>query len=571
MGPPRKADADPSPGWQLVERKKSRNNRLRDAPPLATKAVSVPIFHSEYSHLRCPPNTPAPTNHSYRTASHVPSVSDLHALRHFVTYLAAMKEIGDANLHSFAKYIHPLTLLRVSHEGVELPNDAQGTGEYAVVRSKLGLVARLRMTADVLDLTGIPITMIVLADGTTIPLKDWLSGLPEPAVNLPTGVEGFQLQYKWWCERGQFCDFPTLPENIQHTLLLHMVGEVCEVTVRPDLDSRHGRKQGYWLLRRFPRVEDGLALGRYDGPKQLPWWEMHLERSILGLNKSSRIQAQKIIRQHTTKYFRSLPVFRDIFEVPKIAPTLRLDFLNRIQLTFSDTEYAVFFGAELPFVPRRSVGPPVATGLGKLLGIRYLEISFQSTMKRDTCNSWPHDAHHPRDCVDGDPGSEDVDRGGFPCRKAIVDYLLSFAYKYIKKIPNVNLTGCIKESTRDRWMSILHTNESHFPGFDERLSAHIKQIKNMLAASCPPPCYCPVPCEYLDFAEAWWAARINFRKFNVQEKNDWRDEQAIERAIKGYHFDHGDSQPPVEFVGARRYHRTQANRSRNMQHRREVR
>ncbi|KAK4891561.1 hypothetical protein LTR27_009892 [Elasticomyces elasticus] len=479
---PRKADADPSPGWHLVESKKSRNTRLREALPATSnsmtlptldhdytgllrgpttrkknkkarlraskaavdKTVSTPALRPDHTGLPRTPTAPSLTDYSFRIASHIPSVYNLQALRHFTTYVATIKEIGHANLQSFAKYLHPLSLLRLSREGTELPEDVPGTGEYAIVRRSFGLVARVRMTADTLDAEGVPVPTIVSLNGAAITVRDWLAGLTEPDVELPTECDIEPIRNRPW-DRPQMGHLTT-----QHRRSGTPVADIAP----PGTPSRAG------------------------------WYNL-VDCGLLRLDRSTRAQVKAIVRHHLSKRF---PHHCGFGMVTRLRGFPNIDFLNRMTLNMSDHSFMHFFGADLPCLSHVvDVKDPPGAAIAKMTGLRHLELRFQSRMWSHTSNPWPNDRlqyvfNGGRGCNPNLENMASVDPRGFPCRKAMIDYLLSFTYQYIKAIPDITLTGYIKHSTGDRWMGIFATNIFRRRMLEERLAEHIVQIKALQPA-----------------------------------------------------------------------------------------
>ncbi|KAK5715268.1 hypothetical protein LTR17_016869 [Elasticomyces elasticus] len=550
MDLPRKADADPSPGWQLVESRKTKKVRFRNAPP----AMSCRTLTPDYLGLL-----------RITIPSDPRSLKERYGEEYAILVDFATRAIQYANLTSLAMYMHPLELLHLPAP-ITWPDKYQyatsGVREIAVVRRSLELVARLRIGLR-FTASGNCQAVVVTGDEDNhgVSFKEWLAGLAEPDVVIPTGEYGYEVQAKWWEARGQFCDFPALPEDIQHKLLLHMVGQVCGIAPKWDLAPWQS-PPGHLLTQCvkpdiMPNPDQDVPLAM---PQTTGWYNL-IDCGLLRLNKSSSEQVQKISRHHLTKHVTH---HSSIYMVTDIRGYPNLDFLNRIQLAMSDFQYILFFGVELPYITSQvGATEPPATVLAKLSGLRYLEICFESIINFYYCNPWPCDRgpygkyrDHFRS-TDGQ-NAPDVDYGGFPCRKAMVDYLLSFAYKYIKTIPHVNLTGCIKQSTRDRWMDIFGAYKLRPETFEQKLLSHIAQIKALEDTELPPRCYCPVPCAYPDFMDAErrrpgrYIGPTYWNDGPHTESGDWRHVRDTERAIAGYHFDQDDSTPPVEFTGVGR-------------------
>ncbi|KAK5683216.1 hypothetical protein LTS10_004747 [Elasticomyces elasticus] len=556
MDPPRKADADPGPGWQLVERKKNKVARLRAEQTATSKVSTFPALTPDQLGLL---RITIPTDPR--------SLKDRYGEDYAILVDFAQRDIRDANLQSLAKYMHPLELLHLPAP-ITWPDKYQyatsGVREITVVRRSLELVTRfrigLRFTA-----SGICQAVIITGneDNRGVSIKEWLAGLAEPDVELPTGECGYELQAKWWEARGRFCDFPALSEDIQHKLLLHMVGEVCEAVMQPGY-GWDKVNPGY-LLRQTIDSPQLFALGRYFTDYESHERHHQLPRGLFRLDKSTCQQLQSILRCHVTKRFSSYPEYqgyhRQILELQAL-PSLA--FLNRIQLKLSDREYARFFGAVLHLPLFDSRPAPAAALLAELPGLRHIEICFESVIEMYLASDQRGDTQYLAGWFFSGRGIKQqlAKHAALPCRKAIVDFLLSFAYKHLKDIPRVNLTGDIKQSTRDRWMIIFSTDECDREAMEARLDAHIGYIKNLPTTDWPAPCYCPVPCESSDMIKAWEASHRGPNRFPevygevgtcwdqyINEAVHWKHQQAIQCAIDDYRFDHDDLQLPVEYSG----------------------
>ncbi|KAK4541072.1 hypothetical protein LTR36_008297 [Oleoguttula mirabilis] len=177
-----------------------------------------------------------------------------------------------------------------------------------------------------------------------------------------------------------------------------------------------------------------------------------------------------------------------------------------------------------------------------LPALRHLELWFQSTLERWCSTPFPHDTlgfpkvHQARQraLYGWDERYKGLDFSACPCRKAIIDYIMCFAYKYIKHIPHVSLTGYVKESTRDRWLVALRTRSSR-EQLETTINERIEKIKRIPLSKLPPECYCPQSCDYTHLESA-----VHRYHENLTRKMD-----DIQKAIQKYRFDHDDSYVPT--------------------------
>ncbi|KAJ4359470.1 uncharacterized protein N0V89_000024 [Didymosphaeria variabile] len=88
---------------------------------------------------------------------------------------------------------------------------------------------------------------------------------------------------------------------------------------------------------------------------------------------------------------------------------------------------------------------------------------------------------------------------GQPCYRVIIDWILTFAYPYVKHIPKVHLQGHIKNVTKTKWDRIFLTE--YLLGQGKEIGHHgfvyqsaLDVISNEPAFALAPHCYCPKSC-----------------------------------------------------------------------------
>ncbi|KAK5134733.1 hypothetical protein LTR08_006108 [Meristemomyces frigidus] len=209
--------------------------------------------------------------------------------------------------------------------------------------------------------------------------------------------------------------------------------------------------------------------------------------------------------------------------------------LNKLQLTFTDVQYVDFFHAAIPacvphflgFTQWHDQAPAVV--LAQMPVLRYLELWFHSTLRREHATPFPHRAVRggPIKNIEEIENEYGLDVDGYPCRKAIVEYIMCFAYQDIGHVARINLTGYVKTSTRDRWLGVfgaLTGREAIEKTIDERMM----EIRSIPSKNLPPKCFCPLPCDYPDLSKA-----LPPRRFDD-----------VKRALAQYCFDHDDVAAP---------------------------
>lgn len=272
--------------------------------------------------------------------------------------------------------------------------------------------------------------LMVLNGATSLEFKDWLSSLSFMDGPDILGEAGYKIQFQWHKACGAQKRCPHLNDDVMRLVILHAVGEVRHVTEDGQL--------GY-LLERAPHVNPGT-------PTSTPVISA-VDWRILCLNKATSKMALQVIRFDTIKNFAQIYNLRDIV---LYGPPNFMGCLSRLQLSFSDAEYFAFFQVALPaYIPETStISHSTAAELLKFPNLRYLELWFRSTIVGNDLSG------RPIDQVAWHPTSHTVTSAGkifcpYPCRHAIVDYILCWAYPFISHIPKVNITGYAKTKTRD--------------------------------------------------------------------------------------------------------------------------
>lgn len=291
---------------------------------------------------------------------------------------------------------------------------------------------------------------LLVLDGDSVrPFADWLGDLPAPHGPPLLGQDGYHSMHMWHRERRKFTStklpcFADMPTEIKENILLHMVGEVCTL----DFDYS-------W------RGPDGPLLPDFDTPS----YGYELDWNVLTLNKEIYQLVQPIIQRGTIK---SLRYYYVILEALNPAHNFVND-LIRLQLTFSDTEYIGFFHLILPglrhFVYQDNTH---ATALSQLPQLKYLELWFDAPFDPEESNVW-YLQWETRASLDIDKYAQ-VHR--FPCRKTMIDWILTAAFPYIQHVRTVNVTGYVKTVTRNKWLEIFRNKrerESQLAQVQEKL------------------------------------------------------------------------------------------------------
>ena len=277
-----------------------------------------------------------------------------------------------------------------------------------------------------------------------MPLNLWLLSLADASDG--RGEAGWRLQRKWWASNGQSFPIMTLPAEIRCEIFRQMLSG----NIYPDA-RRHRDVQGcvVTLGSRYNRSQF-----RADPPNYV----------ILRVNKQIHEEALKAAWEGTTKHFAHWIWLEDVEHAPN-SPS-GYHWRTHVQLCMGISNCYEFLGIQVNPVLRLLPRPSKARVLQDIPTLKSLEIVF-GTPYSYASNPWF-----------GTRLLNGLTVEQYPCHKIMVDWALVFAFPYLKHIPNVRLTGCIKASTRTKWENILsneyylrkETYKTH--GYDPAMEAY---------------------------------------------------------------------------------------------------
>jgi hypothetical protein len=162
------------------------------------------------------------------------------------------------------------------------------------------------------------------------------------------------------------------------------------------------------------------------------------------------------LARHTPKRFVKVDPLVEILTAP-ISATPNFKWLTRIQTDFDVLQYFEFFGVKidpiLHIVATDSKGDLPKT----CPGLIDLELFFRDPYNQDyyDSNPWEHytipHSHNSWFQQDSRYSSMSHD----PCHTEVVDWILTFAFPFIKHIPTIRLTGAMKTHQRKKWELIF--------------------------------------------------------------------------------------------------------------------
>jgi hypothetical protein len=331
----------------------------------------------------------------------------------------------------------------------------------------------------------------VKVGGEWKPLKDWLLKMPDRKMLLKNKARALRTQQMWWRRNGKYFPLMKLPDELQLCIFKHILGGI----IYPRVKRGHGMRDS--------RIVMGPPEDSVFGPKgPLPNY------NIFRVSKEVKKKALQAGWEGTQKDFKVLWEFPEVINCPN-SPS-EFNWLTKVRMSFNISQYFQFFGAKI--VPGEHVG--VSRKYGPLLqdigSLKHLQLMFPSPYNMATENeitdNWRGLAMNPwsRMLAYG-PSSQLMGLGPeqmnsfesnavFPCQRTVVDWILTFAFPYIKHIPKVTLSGCVKHDQKKRWEKILaqecrkHKYETHFVWEDAMAVIELHPWYAPLLCSCPLSC-----------------------------------------------------------------------------------
>ncbi|PPJ53751.1 hypothetical protein CBER1_04582 [Cercospora berteroae] len=438
-------------GWSIYESKRARKMRDRIRKEHPFDSIDKPIIRTDRDEFHPPLQL---INHS----------EDIQYIR------SALKFLGPFDRATFSQYCNPVQISSLKCR----PQRIREIEVRYFALTRRGLVAKvplcLQESAGNHGQLKEREELLVLDGDSVRPFADWLGDLPAPHGPPLLGEDGYHSMHMWHRERRKFTStklpcFADMPTEIKENILLHMVGEVCTLEFEYSWEG-----------------PDGPLLPDFDNPV----YGYELDRKVLTLNKEIYQLVQPIIRRGTIK---NLPYLYVITE--GLSPAFAfVNNLTRLQLTFSDTQYIGFFHLILPGL-RHLVyqDDHHTTALLQLPQLKYLELWFDAPLDPERSNVW-HLQWETQPSLDIEKYAK-VHR--FPCRKTMIDWILTAAFPYIQHIPTVNVTGYVKAVTRTKWLEIFRNKrarESQLAQVQEKL----RELETLNREQVPPPCSCPTSC-----------------------------------------------------------------------------
>ncbi|KAI7167051.1 hypothetical protein KC360_g8874 [Hortaea werneckii] len=450
-------------------------------------------------------------------------------------FFAAVPILEEYNAQSMHRHYDPLLIEALNIAPTLFYGMDSTSAVHCLVRHELFIKVQLKLVCH-LDHGWSAANVMLKDEDRWIPLQQWLKTLPEPT--MPNyHVPAYEEQYQWWRSTGRPFRLLDLPGELQERIFLFAVGEYIEPHFREEsvwdedgyVNKQEGARDGGFVLKfsRWTVITHGTHRAKRCGVSKYDWTARPaispVNLGVLSLSKKTREAALYALWKQTTKVFRSPqsiprrrlrssdPTFpdTDISGIPSYIPSRFQPYLNRIQLALDNVDLLLLFGVPLPgindaFTVRPS--PPPAHIFPTLLPyLKYLDIYFQSTARR-SYNPWHTTEMTPdpdrRAYLTEDLGMDLMRWQGI---RILQEWILTYAYEYIRGIPRVELSGFIKAPVKKKWERLLNPPPT-FPsssaeGNEEARTSTIiaseKKAKSLYRPSdYPPLCTCDtaLPC-----------------------------------------------------------------------------
>ena len=387
---------------------------------------------------------------------------------------AAARALRVCNNSSFTNFCDPVRLVGGK------PCNTSSFGTYAVEHNKS--IEFLDFKVDKSESQ----SLLVLPTGSRVwlSMEDWLRSLPASTSEVPTDDEGYSQQFQWWQENGKSFPLLDLPAELLRTMLLHLLGTTAycpdcldffrkSVYFRGFLDKR-----GYEFHVSLPL----LPSEQRTRPENIP----PVNEAVMLLNRFTHQVATEVLAEDTVKVVCQPHLFRKL--LCSRSPELDLACLRHVKLCMGYNDFFSFFLVNVHRDP--GIFASYDAGLlARLPQLRSLELYFDA-LKADFANPWSS--------ADLSNRGRKFTAGRLPCQKVLADWILAYAYRYLRLVPEVKLSGYIKTSVRQKWERILGSSRRGESDAEvEKLIACIETLAED-ANEVPPRCYCSKRCCWMD-------------------------------------------------------------------------
>ncbi|KAF2130386.1 hypothetical protein P153DRAFT_356163 [Dothidotthia symphoricarpi CBS 119687] len=317
---------------------------------------------------------------------------------------------------------------------------------------------------------------------TWMPLKTWLLSMQSPTSRLD-GERGFKAQRKWWRLNGQKFRLLDLPAEVRMLVFEHAFGPrlypLSTVSAHDAFDES---------ARQNAAVK--LGLGRYNAKDHanphtgLSWLTSGcpantIDYTVPAPNLALLRVSKQVFREalcagweNTRKTFFSPRHFASVLDAG-ITPSF--NWLNKLILDFSMKEWFEFFG--ITFRPVFHM--EFAECLGYLLLTLPTLVSLQIWF-RSPDDGWKYS---PWGCFD-------TLSLYICCQRTMVDWVMTFAWPFVKDLPKVIIGGAVKRDSKRKWDDLLALPMRNKVAVIDQAADEAA----IFSTVGPPPCFCRTPC-----------------------------------------------------------------------------
>lgn len=428
------------------------------------------------------------------------------------------------NRKSFANYTDPLYIYAFERVSTA----------YAGQKSEVDLALVYRRTGLRIPFKLIPKPSNAKAEvlecevkGGWQPFAKWLDSLKPPPGSEVAAQRGLHLQQQWWDKNGRHFRLMDLPAELRITVLEHAIG--------PVIYPRRDQHLSYGIGSESATYFDSLA-----SSITIDHTKPHTARPNVDFIFSCRKLYEEVklhFHYSTAKAFedpRDLASYiRRLPSAPGALKRLRhldLDLEMRNYILFFDVQAAPFnyTAYQTQLVHYRIQGD--AKVLRDLPFLQSLRLHFRSTISAADDSAWQYTGtFNGHEWYCDFRGMRDREGFATPCQKILVDWILTYAKDYIQHTPQVQLTGYLKDSTKEKWERIPADERA---GVQHDMEEGKRAVQTWPTDDLPPRCHCSSPCA--------------FYKYNtVVEHRECRylpnlPQRYADKLISGYVFDFAD-------------------------------
>ena len=279
-----------------------------------------------------------------------------------------------------------------------------------------------------------------------VSLKRWLLSKQIPEKKL-VGEVGYKVQRKWWKLNGKKFKIMSLPTELRLSIFEHALGP--RIYPLSTVDSTECYDD---VARENAAVHWGLGFHNCaDNWKcRLPLWVFHGNQHIvtgpsacepnvalLQVSRQVNREASQAGWENTRKCFFSINQFASVLDASRVP---NYNWLNKVILDLTMSEWFKFFGVKVHPHLQKDSSDSLGTVLPTLRNLTVLQMWFRS----------PGDGWRFSPFSDYDTRSPYV-----CCQRTMVDWIMTFAWPFVKDLPKVILGGAVKRESKLKWDGFL--------------------------------------------------------------------------------------------------------------------